>query len=281
MLGRDVVAELNQRGDTAIGFSSRELDVTDAAACQRRLAETAPDGVIHCAAWTAVDAAEDAENYARVYAVNVDGARNVADACERLGCKMLYVSTEYVFDGSGERPWKPDCTDFHPLNVYGRTKLLGEQAVAESLTRRFIVRTSWLYGEHGGSFVAAILNRVRNRDSLRVVNDQVGIPTYTVDLARLLVDMIATERYGTYHATNAGAYVNRYDLARAIARHAYLPADLTPVSSDDYGFSKAARPLNSRLDTGALEAAGFRPLPDWEDALERYLRRCGGENAAK
>ncbi|MBO4837170.1 MAG: dTDP-4-dehydrorhamnose reductase [Clostridia bacterium] len=273
-LGRDMVRELNARGHTAVG-SDREsgipLDITDREAVCRVLTETRPDAVIHCAAWTAVDAAEEPENRDAVTAVNRDGTRYIAEACRDIGCKMLYISTDYVFDGHGDAPWLPDCRDFAPLSVYGRSKLEGELAVTELLERFFIVRIAWVFGPVGNHFVRTMLRLSETHDTLRVVCDQIGTPTYTPDLARLLADMIVTEKYGFYHATNEGGYISWYDFACEIFRQAGKTVNVIPVTTAEYGLSKARRPLNSRLDKSKLIRMGFEPLPDWRDALTRYL----------
>ena len=280
-LGFDVVNELCRRGHTAIGVDIEEMDITDKTAVQRVISETMPDAVIHCAAWTAVDAAEDEENIPKVYSINADGTKYIADACARQNIKMMYISTDYIFDGSGTAPWQPDCTDYKPLNVYGQTKLLGEQAVTKALSNYFIVRIAWVFGKNGSNFIKTMLRVGKNHDTLSVVNDQIGTPTYTFDLARLLVDMIETDKYGIYHATNSGGYISWYDFASEIFRQAaamghkdYSPAHLTvhPVTTAQYGISKAARPFNSRLDQSKLSQNGFTPLPHWKDALTRYLQ---------
>lgn len=292
-LGHDVMNELAKRGHEGIGsdiaarYSGMEdgtavcampyvqLDITDREAVEKVLSEAAPDAVIHCAAWTAVDAAEEAENVHRVRMINADGTRNIAAACKSLDCRMMYISTDYVFDGQGTEPWKPDCTAYAPLNVYGQTKLEGELAVREALEKYFIVRIAWVFGRNGRNFVKTMLNVGRTHGSVRVVNDQIGTPTYTYDLARLLVDMIETEKYGCYHATNEGGYISWYDFCREIYRQAGLKTEVIPVTTAEYGLSRAARPFNSRLDKSKLVENGFTPLPDWRDALERYLRQEG------
>lgn len=280
-LGYDTVKELLSRGHRVIGSGTAaecrcaceycRLDITDTAAVNAALMRIKPDAVIHCAAWTAVDAAEDEENRGRVYAVNVDGTANIASACSALDCKLLYISTDYVFDGQGDEPWRPDCRTYAPLNVYGRSKLEGELAVASAVERFFIVRTAWVFGVNGKNFVRTMLELGRTHDSLRVVNDQIGTPTYTPDLARLLADMIESEKYGYYHATNEGGFISWYDFAVEIFRQAGCSVKVIPVSTAEYGLSKAKRPFNSRLDKGKLTQCGFMPLPDWKDALSRYL----------
>lgn len=289
-LGHDVMNELAKRGHEGIGsdiaprYSGMEdgtavcampyvqLDITDKEAVEKVLSEAAPDAVIHCAAWTAVDAAEEAENVPRVRAINADGTRNIAAVCKSLDCRMMYISTDYVFDGQGTEPWKPDCTAYAPLNVYGQTKLEGELAVRELLEKYFIVRIAWVFGLNGKNFVKTMLNVGKTHESVRVVNDQIGTPTYTYDLARLLVDMIETEKYGCYHATNEGGYISWYDFCCEIYRQAGLKTEVIPVTTAEYGLSKAARPFNSRLDKAKLVENGFTPLPDWRDALARYLQ---------
>lgn len=277
-LGYDVMAQLRSRGHEAIGSDVLEsegilpLDITDEAAVERTLAAVQPDAVIHCAAWTAVDAAEDEENREKVQAINADGTRYIAKACKALGCKMLYLSTDYVFGGQGEEPWQADCTDFAPLSVYGQSKLDGENAVRETLEKYFIVRIAWVFGLNGKNFVKTMVGLGRKYDTLRVVCDQIGTPTYTPDLARLLVDMIETDKYGHYHATNEGGFLSWADFASAIMEEAHLSAKVTPVTTAEYGLSKAVRPFNSRLDKSKLAQNGFAPLPHWHDALKRYLK---------
>ena len=278
-LGYDVVNELERRGIDCVGSDIIEvfeddyvqLDITDAAAIERVLTEIHPDALIHCAAWTAVDAAEEEENREKVFAINADGTRNLAKACKKLGCKMLYISTDYVFNGQGEEPWQVDCNDYAPLNVYGQSKLEGEFAVAEMLEKFFIVRIAWVFGLNGNNFIKTMINIGKKNDTVRVVNDQIGTPTYTHDLARLLVDMIETDKYGYYHATNEGGYISWYDFACEIYRQHGLETKVIPVTTAEYGLSKAKRPFNSRLDKSKLIKAGFIPLPDWKDAVKRYL----------
>lgn len=279
-LGHDVVNELNTRGHEAVGVDIEEMDITNPASVHKVIPEASPDAVIHCAAWTAVDAAEEEENRPTVVKVNVEGTRTIASVCQQLDIPMMYLSTDYVFDGQGDTPWKPDQTDYAPLNVYGETKLAGEQAVSDILDKYFIIRIAWVFGVNGNNFIKTMLRLGANHDTLTVVNDQIGTPTYTYDLARLLVDMIETERYGYYHATNEGGYISWYEFACEIFRQAaamghscYDSEHLTvkPVSTAEYGLSKAARPFNSRLDKQKLTENGFTPLPDWQDALARYL----------
>lgn len=293
-LGHDVMNDLAARNHIGIGSDLKEaysgvadgspvtsmpyisLDITDEEAVNRILTEVHPDAVIHCAAWTAVDAAEDEDKQALVLAVNGTGTKNIACACKRLHCKMMYISTDYVFSGQGTEPWEADCRDFAPLNVYGRSKLEGELAVAEALSDYFIVRTAWAFGKNGNNFIKTMLNIGKKYPELRVVDDQVGTPTYTLDLARLLVDMIETDKYGYYHATNEGGFISWYDFACEIFRQAGYQVKVVPVSTAEYGLSKAARPANSRLDKSKLVENGFMPLPAWQDALARYLKEVGG-----
>ena len=278
-LGHDVINELEKRGHTAVGVDIDEMDITDAFSVQSVMFDVQPDAVVHCAAWTAVDVAEEYPE--KVYAVNALGTQNIANVCQILGCKMMYISTDYVFDGQGELPWEPDCKEYAPLNVYGQTKLEGELAVSETLTEYFIVRIAWVFGVHGNNFVRTMLNVGKKYDTLCVVNDQIGTPTYTYDLARLLADMIETDKYGYYHATNEGGYISWHEFACEIFRQAYAmghkiygPDRLTvkAVTTEEYGLSKAKRPFNSRLDKSKLSENGFEPLPTWEDALNRYLQ---------
>jgi dTDP-4-dehydrorhamnose reductase len=250
-----------------------QLDITNEEAAQRALAEAKPDAVIHCAAWTAVDAAEDEDKKDLVYAINASGTDYLAKSCRALGCKMMYISTDYVFDGQGDTPWTPDCKSYAPINVYGKTKLAGELAVSGQLEKFFIVRIAWVFGLNGKNFIKTMLALSEKYDSLRVVCDQIGTPTYTLDLARLLVDMIETERYGYYHATNEGGFISWCDFAREIFRQAGKNVTVNAVTTAEYGLSKAARPYNSRLDKKKLTEMGFEPLPDWRDALGRYLKQ--------
>ena len=283
-LGYDVMNELAKRNFEAIGsdiltkenialpYEYIQLDITDKEAVENVINSVQSDAVIHCAAWTAVDAAEEEQNKAKVFAINVDGTRNIAEACKKFDCKMIYISTDYVFNGQGEEPWQADCKDYAPLNVYGESKLQGELAVAELLEKYFIVRIAWVFGKNGNNFIKTMLNVGKKYDTLRVVNDQIGTPTYTFDLARLLVDMIATEKYGYYHATNEGGYISWYDFACEIFKQAGYKTKVIPVTTEEYGLSKAKRPYNSRLDKGKLGENGFQSLPDWQDALARYLK---------
>lgn len=291
-LGHDVMNELAKRGyegvgsDVAAGYSGIadgsavttmpyvSLDITDADAVERVLTQVKPDAVIHCAAWTAVDMAEDDDKVSLVRRVNAGGTQNIADVCKKLDCKMLYLSTDYVFNGQGTTPWQPDCRDYRPLNVYGQTKLEGELAVANTLRKYFIVRIAWVFGLNGKNFIKTMINVGKTHDTVRVVNDQIGTPTYTLDLARLLVDMCETEKYGYYHATNEGGYISWYDFCCEFYRQYGLTTKVIPVTTQEYGLSKAARPMNSRLDKHKLVEAGFTPLPDWRDAVSRYLKEA-------
>lgn len=291
-LGHDVMNELAKRGyegvgsDVAAAYSGIadgsavtampyiSLDITDADAVERVLTQVKPDAVIHCAAWTAVDMAEDDDKVSLVRRVNAGGTQNIANVCKKLDCKMLYLSTDYVFDGQGTTPWQPDCRDYKPLNVYGQTKLEGELAVANTLRKYFIVRIAWVFGLNGKNFIKTMINVGKTHDTVRVVNDQIGTPTYTLDLARLLVDMCETEKYGYYHATNEGGYISWYDFCCEIYRQYGLRTRVIPVTTQEYGLSKAARPMNSRLDKHKLVEAGFTPLPDWRDAVSRYLKEA-------
>lgn len=281
-LGHDVMHELAKRGHEMIGsdilsdfdnaMPYRQLDITNPDAVRQVITEVAPDAVIHCAAWTAVDLAEDADKQEKVRAINAGGTANIAAVCKALACKMMYISTDYVFDGQGSEPWQPDCKDYAPLNVYGQTKLEGELAVSGTLEKFYIVRIAWVFGKNGNNFIKTMLNVGKKYDTLRVVKDQIGTPTYTFDLARLLVDMVETERYGYYHATNEGGYISWYDFACEIFRQAGYDTKVVPVTTEEYGLSKAARPFNSRLDKSKLTQNGFTPLPAWQDALSRYLK---------
>lgn len=278
-LGHDVMEELARRGHEGIGSDMQGgcdvvLDITDRAAVEQAIQSAQPDAVIHCAAWTAVDLAEDEEE--KVRAINAGGTENIAAACRAQGCKMMYISTDYVFDGQGDAPWTADCKSYAPLNVYGRTKLEGELAVSRTLDAYFIVRIAWVFGRNGKNFVRTMLNVGKKCDTVRVVSDQIGTPTYTLDLSRLLVDMIETDRYGYYHATNEGGYISWYDFTCEIFRQAGYNTRVVPVTTEEYGLSKAARPFNSRLDKRKLVQMGFNPLPPWQDALARYLEEIEG-----
>ncbi len=280
-LGYDVMIELAKRGIEAVGsdilpevpfdFEYSSVDITDKASVDSAIGSIKPDVVVHCAAWTAVDAAEDEENREKVYAINSTGTKNIAEACKAVDAKMIYISTDYVFNGCGETPWDPDSKDYAPINVYGDSKLQGELAVSSTLDKYFIVRIAWVFGKNGKNFIKTMLNVGRSHDEVRVVNDQIGTPTYTYDLARLLVDMLLTDKYGYYHATNEGGYISWYDFTCEIYRQAGLKTKVNPVTTAEYGLSKAKRPYNSRLDRSKLPANGFEPLPDWKDALSRYL----------
>ena len=282
-LGYDVVNELNKRGYEALGSDILDsadnlnvpyikLDITDKETVYKTIVDVNPDVVIHCAAWTAVDAAEDDENIDKVYNINVNGTKYIAEACKSVNCKMVYISTDYVFDGQGTTPWEADCKDYAPLSVYGKSKLEGELAISEMLEKYFIVRIAWVFGKNGNNFIKTMLNVGKKYDTLRVVNDQIGTPTYTYDLARLLVDMVETEKYGYYHATNEGGYISWYDFACEIFKQAGYSTNVVPVTTEEYGVSKAKRPFNSRLDKNKLVENGFEPLPAWQDALNRYLK---------
>ena len=276
-LGHDCVKVLSGRGHEVVGSDLTEkadvmLDITDRNAVKRVVEELRPHAVIHCAAWTAVDAAEDEANKVKVEAVNHFGTRYLAEAAGTVGARFLYLSTDYVFDGSGDRPWQPDDESYAPLNYYGLTKLKGEQAVRFALKNYFIVRTAWVFGSRGANFVRTMINIGKKHDQVQVVNDQIGTPTYTSDLARLLADMIETEKYGIYHATNEGGYISWYDFCCEIYRQYGLRTAILPVTTEEYGQSRAARPENSRLDKRKLTENGFQPLPDWKDALARYIK---------
>lgn len=313
-LGHDVMNELDKRGHSGVGSDIAseysgiadgsavtvmpyvQMDITDKDSVEKIIKEVNPDAVIHCAAWTAVDMAEDDDKVELVRAINVGGTANIAAVCKELDCKMMYISTDYVFDGQGTAPWTPDCQDYKPLNVYGQTKLDGELAVSNTLEKYFIVRIAWVFGKNGKNFIKTMLSVAKNHDALRVVNDQIGTPTYTYDLARLLVDMMETEKYGYYHATNSElsdangeytedgcktGYISWYDFTKEIFRQAaalgfekYLSENtsVAPVTTEEYGISKATRPFNSRLDKSKLTDNDFTPLPDWQDALKRYLQ---------
>ncbi|MBR6328486.1 MAG: dTDP-4-dehydrorhamnose reductase [Lachnospiraceae bacterium] len=292
-LGHDLMNELHKRGYEAVGsditpayagaddgsavatMPYESLDITDAAAVTEVITRIRPDAVIHCAAWTAVDAAEDAENVEKVKLINAQGTQNIADAVKKIDAVLTYISTDYVFDGKGEKPWDPDCRDFSPLNVYGESKLMGEEAVRNTLSRYFIVRIAWVFGLSGNNFIKTMIKVGKTHDEVRVVKDQIGTPTYTPDLSRLLVDMNETEKFGHYHATNEGGFISWYDFCCEIYRQYGLSTKVTPVTTEEYGLSKAARPFNSRLDKSKLTENGFKPLPDWKDALSRYLSEAG------
>lgn len=291
-LGHDIMNELASRGYEGVGSDIApvysgvvdgssvtsmpyvQMDITDGEAVASVLAEVKPDVVVHCAAWTAVDAAEDEENREKVFAINAKGTENIARVCKELDCKMIYISTDYVFDGQGERPWEPDDKNYAPLNVYGESKLQGEQAVSSILEKYFIVRIAWVFGLNGKNFIKTMINVGKTHDEVRVVNDQIGTPTYTYDLSRLLVDMAETDKYGYYHATNEGGYISWYDFCVEFYKQYGLEIRVTPVTTAEYGLSKAARPFNSRLDKSKLVEAGFTPLPTWQDAVSRYLKEA-------
>ena len=288
-LGHDVMNELAKRGYTGVGSDIApeysgvddntavvnmeyvQMDITDEKAVDEIITRVNPDVIVHCAAWTAVDMAEDDDKVEKVRAVNAGGTRNIAKAAKKLDCKMVYISTDYVFDGQGEKPWEPDCKDYKPLNVYGQTKLEGELAVSELLDKYFIVRIAWVFGVNGKNFIKTMINVGKTHDTVRVVNDQIGTPTYTLDLSVLLVDMIETDKYGYYHATNEGGYISWYDFTLEIYKQAGLDTKVIPVTTKEYGLSKAARPFNSRLDKSKLVKNGFTPLPTWQDATRRYV----------
>ena len=293
-LGHDVMNELAKRGYEGIGSDIApeytgiqdgsavtkmpyvSLDITNKNAVEQTLEQICPDVVIHCAAWTAVDMAEDDDKVEKVRAVNAGGTENIALVCKKLDCKMVYISTDYVFDGQGETPWDPDCKDYKPMNVYGQTKLEGELAVSRNLEKYFIVRIAWVFGVNGKNFIKTMLNVGKTHDTVRVVKDQIGTPTYTYDLARLLIDMVETDKYGYYHATNEGGYISWYDFTCEIYRQAGYDTKVIPVTTEEYGMSKAVRPFNSRLDRSKLVKKGFTPLPTWQDALSRYLKIIQG-----
>lgn len=289
-LGHDVMNELHKRGYEGVGsdiapkYSGADdgtavtkmdyvqMDITNSEEVNETIKKVNPDVVVHCAAWTAVDLAEEKENKEKVMAINVGGTENIAKVCKELDCKMVYISTDYVFDGYGTRPWEEDCKDYAPLNVYGESKLMGEKVVSLNLEKYFIVRIAWVFGVNGNNFIKTMLKVGKKFDTLKVVNDQIGTPTYTYDLSRLLVDMIETDKYGYYHATNEGGYISWYDFACEIFKQAGYKTKVNPVTTEEYGVSKARRPFNSRLNKTKLVDNGFTPLPDWKDALNRYLK---------
>ncbi len=274
-LGYDVINELNKRNYTAIGVDIDDMDITDSASVDSVISSVKPDAVIHCAAWTAVDLAESEAEKCTL--VNKTGTENVVNACKKIGAKLLYLSTDYVFNGNGTVPWKPD-DERSPLNVYGKTKYEGELAV-EKYEKHFIVRIAWVFGKNGKNFVKTVLNLAESHDTLNFVNDQIGTPTYTYDLARLLVDMIETEKYGKYHATNEGGFISWYDFVLEILKQAGINGKtVNPVTSEQFKVA-AKRPYNSRLDKSRLAENGFKPLPDWKDAVKRYLIEIGEINA--
>lgn len=295
-LGHDVVNELIGRGYDAIGSDIQEiysgvldgtavvsapyvqLDITNVEAVSATIEFIHPDAIIHCAAWTAVDIAEDEDKRELVHRINADGTRYIAEAAKAIDAKMVYISTDYVFDGKGNRPWEPDDKCYAPLNVYGKSKLDGELSVSSTLEKYFIVRIAWVFGLNGKNFIKTMINVGKTHDTVRVVNDQIGTPTYTLDLARLLADMVETEKYGYYHATNSesepGGYISWYDFCKEFYKQYGLQTEVIPVTTAEYGLSKAARPENSRLDKSKLEKAGFKPLPTWQDAVKRYLKEA-------
>ena len=291
-LGHDVVNELERKGHEAVGSDIQstysgvtdgsavttapyvQLDITDKDAVEKTIKEIKPDAIIHCAAWTNVDGAEDPNNREKVHAINASGTQNIAEAAKAVDAKMVYISTDYVFDGQGERPWEPDDKCYAPLNVYGQSKLDGELAVSSTLDKYFIVRIAWVFGLNGKNFIKTMINAGKTHDTVRVVNDQIGTPTYTLDLAHLLVDMIETEKYGYYHATNEGGYISWYDFCCEFYKQYGLNTKVIPVTTEEYGLSIAARPFNSRLDKSKLVEAGFEPLPTWQDAVSRYLKEA-------
>ena len=295
-LGHDVMNELAKRGYEGVGTDITpvysgvmdgtavtsapyvSLDITDKAAVEKTIKEVNPDVIVHCAAWTAVDMAEDDDKVEKVRAINAGGTQNIADVAKAIDAKMVYISTDYVFDGQGTEPWQPDCKDYKPLNIYGQTKLEGELAVSNTLEKYFIVRIAWVFGKNGKNFIKTMLKVGKSHDEVKVVNDQIGTPTYTFDLARLLVDMIETEKYGYYHATNEGGYISWYDFTKEIYKVAGYSTKVTPVKTEEYGLSKAARPFNSRLDKSKLVENGFTPLPTWQDAVKRYIDELDMEN---
>ncbi len=295
-LGHDVMNELSKRGYEGIGTDIApeyagvqdgtavtkapyvSLDITDKQAVTKIITDIHPDVIVHCAAWTAVDMAEDDDKVEKVRAINAGGTQNIADVAKAIDAKMVYISTDYVFDGQGTEPWDPDCKDYKPMNVYGQTKLEGELAVANTLSKYFIVRIAWVFGKNGKNFIKTMLKVGKTHDEVRVVNDQIGTPTYTFDLARLLVDMIETDKYGYYHATNEGGYISWYDFTKEIYKDAGYTTKVIPVTTEEYGLSKAARPFNSRLDKSKLTENGFTPLPSWQDAVKRYIDELDMEN---
>ncbi len=295
-LGHDVMNELSKRGYEGVGTDITpvysgvmdgsyvttapyvSLDITDKEAVEKTIKEINPDVIVHCAAWTAVDMAEDDDKVEKVRAINAGGTQNIADVAKAIDAKMVYISTDYVFDGQGTEPWQPDCKDYKPLNIYGQTKLEGELAVSNTLEKYFIVRIAWVFGKNGKNFIKTMLKVGKNHDEVKVVNDQIGTPTYTYDLARLLVDMIETDKYGYYHATNEGGYISWYDFTKEIYKVAGYTTKVTPVTTEEYGLSKAARPFNSRLDKSKLVENGFTPLPTWQDAVKRYIDELDMEN---
>lgn len=275
-VGSDIQAEYNgcQDGSAVVSVPYVQLDITDKNAVARIIEKLHPDVIIHCAAWTAVDAAEYEENRSKVDAINHLGTQYIAEAAKKVDAKMVYISTDYVFDGHGTSPWNPDDKCYNPLNIYGQSKLDGEFAVSSILEKYFIVRIAWVFGLNGKNFIKTMINIGKTHDTVRVVNDQIGTPTYTLDLARLLVDMVETDKYGYYHATNEGGYISWYDFCVEFYSQYGLETKVIPVTTEEYGLSKAARPFNSRLDKRKLIEAGFKPLPTWQDAVTRYLKEA-------
>lgn len=289
-LGHDVMNNLISRGHVGVGSDIAltyngimdnsavttaeyiSLDITNKEAVIKTITAVKPDAVIHCAAWTAVDLAEDEDKIPLVFKINADGTKYIAEACKQIDAKLLYLSTDYVFDGQGTTPWKPDCKEYNPLNIYGKSKLEGELAVANTLSKYFIVRIAWVFGLNGKNFIKTMINVGKTHSEVRVVNDQIGTPTYTYDLSRLLVDMCESDKYGYYHATNEGGFISWYDFCVEIYKQYGLSTKVIPVSTSEYGLSKAKRPFNSRLDKSKLIEKGFKPLPNWRAALARYLR---------
>ena len=291
-LGHDVMNELHKRGYKGVGSDIKPdysgiqdgsavttmpyvgLDITSKDAVMATIKEINPDVIVHCAAWTNVDGAEDADKKPLVHKINVEGTQNIVEATKAVDAKIIYLSTDYVFDGQGTRPWKPDDKNYAPLNYYGQTKLEGELAISGTINKYFIVRIAWVFGLNGKNFIKTMVNVGRTHDTVRVVNDQIGTPTYCYDLARLLVDMSETEKYGYYHATNEGGFISWYDFTCEIYRQAGMHTRVIPVTTEEYGLSIAARPFNSRLDKNKLIEAGFKPLPEWKDAVSRYLKEA-------
>ena len=291
-LGHDVVNELIKRGHEAIGSDISDiyngvqdnspvskakyikLDITDENKVNETLRGLKPNAIVHCAAWTAVDLAQEEENKPKVFNINVNGTKYIAQTAKDIDAKMLYLSTDYVFNGLGETPWEPEENRFEPLNYYGETKLLGEKEITSTLNKYFIVRIAWVFGLNGKNFIKTMINVGKSHDEVRVVSDQIGTPTYTFDLARLLVDMIETDKYGFYHATNEGGYISWYDFTKEIYKQYGLSTKVIPVTTAEYGLSKAKRPFNSRLDKSKLVEQGFEPLPDYKDAIARYLKEA-------
>ena len=293
-LGHDVMNELAARGHEGVGSDIQpeysgvqdgtavctmpyvQLDITDKEAVDRVISDVKPDVIVHCAAWTAVDLAEDDDKKELVHKINAEGTANIAEIAKKIDAKMVYISTDYVFNGQGETPWNPDCKDYAPLNVYGRSKLDGELAVSGTLSKYFIVRIAWVFGRNGKNFIKTMLRVGKGREFVTVVDDQIGTPTYTLDLSRLLVDMTETDKYGYYHATNSeaadGKYISWADFTEKIYAVAGYTTKVKRVTTAEYGLSKAARPYNSRLDKSKLIENGFKPLPTWEDAVERYVK---------